>query len=95
VYGGDLEHPRYGLIVVVQAIRDIKADEELFTDYGYGDNGEEEAFEWYYDMKRDFDREIKEKAQAEARAELEKAEKAAKEKGKKGKKKKKKAKKEQ
>ncbi len=30
-----MEHPRYGLIQSVVAIRNITAGEELFVDYGY------------------------------------------------------------
>ena len=39
-------HPRYGPIMTVYAVRDIKRDEEIYVDYDYTEvdnfNGEEE-----------------------------------------------------
>ena len=49
---GNIEHPRFGAIVTVWAIKDIKAGEEIFLNYGYNAKAEStrELFSWYADQ---------------------------------------------
>ena len=53
----EIEHPRWGLIQSVTAMRDLKAGEELFTYYGYGKNDFPSDFLWYHEAKLAIDRE--------------------------------------
>lgn len=48
----DTEHPRYGNIVGLLALRDIKAGEEIFVDYGYKLKAAPYDFPWYHEAKR-------------------------------------------
>ncbi|XP_059087629.1 uncharacterized protein LOC131884018 [Tigriopus californicus] len=48
----DTEHPRYGNVVGLLALRDIKAGEEIFVDYGYKANLAPYDFPWYHEAKR-------------------------------------------
>ena len=52
-----IEHPRWGLIQSVKLTRDIKAGEELFTDYGYGHSPFPTDFPWYWETKLALDKE--------------------------------------
>lgn len=48
-----LDHPRFGLIMSVIALRNVKRDEELCTSYGYSDY--EPAFDWYFKLKKQYE----------------------------------------
>ena len=52
-----MEHPRWGLIQSLIATRQIKAGEELYTNYGYSYT-DEVPFDvpWYWELKRDMDK---------------------------------------
>ena len=52
-----MEHPRWGLISSVTTLRDMKAGEELFTFYGYGQNDFPADFPWYFEAKLALERE--------------------------------------
>jgi hypothetical protein len=49
----EVEHPRWGLIQSVTALKDIKAGQEVFTYYGYGSYPSKfpADFPWYFDTK--------------------------------------------
>lgn len=68
---GDFDHPVYGLIQGVHAIKDIPAGTELFTDYGYGANAEfPHDFPWYHAAKKEYLKEMEildKKAEEEAK----------------------------
>jgi hypothetical protein len=51
-----MEHPRFGIIMSVRTYKAVKAGEELFVDYGYGDAPAEfpADFLWYHEAKREF-----------------------------------------
>jgi hypothetical protein len=61
----EIEHPRWGLIQSVTATTDIKAGQEVFTNYGYNRPGPFPLdFPWYFDAKTDLERlEAEEKQQ--------------------------------
>ena len=54
---GMIEHPRWGLIGAVNAKRDIKAGEELFTKYKYDRRPVPCDFPWYWEAKLALDKE--------------------------------------
>ena len=50
-YFGFMEHPRFGSIVTVVALKNIKAGEEIFLDYGYAkDNSTRKSVAWYVEQ---------------------------------------------
>ena len=55
------EHPRYGCIDCVRAIKDIKAGEELFTDYGYQIADFPSDHLWYHAAKEQYLAELERK----------------------------------
>ncbi len=57
-----MEHPRWGLIQGVHALRDIAAGEEVFVDYGYKVADFPSDFKWYHQAKKAMLREQKEEA---------------------------------
>ena len=60
----ETDHPVWGMIQSVTPLSDIQADTELFTNYGYGKQGEFPSdFPWYYETKLLIEREerLKEK----------------------------------
>eukprot|EP00094_Tigriopus_californicus_P003549 TCALIF_03414-PA protein Name:"Similar to setd7 Histone-lysine N-methyltransferase SETD7 (Halocynthia roretzi)" AED:0.32 eAED:0.39 QI:0/0/0/0.5/1/1/2/0/799 len=72
---GDFDHPVYGLIQGVHAIKDIPAGSELFTDYGYGAGaGFPHDFPWYHAAKKEYLKEMEildKKAEEEEKKRLE------------------------
>ena len=46
----EAEHPRWGLIMSVTALRDIQAGDELFADYGYEKMAAPNDFPWYWQL---------------------------------------------
>ena len=69
----EIEHPRFGLIQSVTALRDIKAGEELFTNYGYAKMDFPDDFPWYWETKMALERE--ERLEEEAKKKLKEAKK--------------------
>ena len=61
----ETEHPRWGMIQSVITTRDIKAGEELFTDYGYKFSPFPDDYPWYWDTKLVLDKEERMKKEAE------------------------------
>ena len=53
----ETEHPRWGLIQSVTPTRNIKAGEELFTNYGYKSADFPDDFPWYWETKLAIERE--------------------------------------
>ena len=47
---GIMNHPRFGLVQCIRSIRDIEPGEEIFVDYGYGDEEEDWHPNWYKNM---------------------------------------------
>lgn len=80
----EIEHPRYGLIQSVTVLRDMKAGEELFTNYGYGKSDFPADFLWYWETKMALERE--ERLEAELKEEKKKKQKKEQKKKKKSKK---------
>ena len=80
----EIEHPRYGLIQSVTVLRDMKAGEELFTNYGYGKSDFPADFLWYWETKMALERE--ERLEAELKEEKKKMQKKEQKKKKKSKK---------
>ena len=65
-----MEHPRWGLISSVVASKDIKAGEELYTNYGYRKAAEFPAdFPWYWELKRNIEKEERLEAKSKPRTE--------------------------
>ena len=62
------EHPRWGSIMCVESQRPIKAGEELYTYYGYGQAEPPNDFPCYFDLKKKIDEEEKEKKRQEEEA---------------------------
>ena len=57
----EIEHPRWGLIQSVTPFKDLKAGEELFTNYGYDRNGEQPGdfphdYPWYWESRQKYKR---------------------------------------
>ena len=55
-YFHDVEHPRFGLIPAITAMREVEAGEELLIDYGYSDlheNFTDSNHYWYYQAKKE------------------------------------------
>ena len=49
----NIEHPRWGAIMGVSTTTNVKAGEEIFTNYGYPRKlPMPEDFPWYWDMKK-------------------------------------------
>ena len=53
----NIEHPRWGATQSVTTTKAVKAGQELFTFYGYGPHELPADFPWYWDMKRQVDKE--------------------------------------
>lgn len=68
------EHPRYGLIIAVKAIKDIKKGQEIFVDYGYQKAPFPADFLWYHEAKEKYlqELELKRKDEKFARCEADK-----------------------
>ena len=45
----EIEHPRWGIIQSVTPLYDLKAGNELFTNYGYGKADFPNDFPWYWE----------------------------------------------
>ena len=56
---GNMNHPRFGLIICIRSIRVIEPGEEIFVDYGYGVEEEDWHPNWYknmlWDRNKDYD----------------------------------------
>ena len=76
----EMEHPRWGLIQSVTAMRDLKAGEELFTFYGYGKNDFPADFPWYFEAKLALEREERLIKETKAKEENNKSKKKSKKK---------------
>ena len=74
----EMEHPRWGLISSVTTMRDMKAGEELFTFYGYGQNDFPADFPWYFEAKLALEREERIVKEAEEKSKKIKAKKSKK-----------------
>jgi hypothetical protein len=48
------DHPRFGFIISIFALRDIDQDEEIFTHYGY--QVKSPALDWYFELKEKFEK---------------------------------------
>ena len=57
----ETEHPRWGLIQSVVPTKALSAHTELFTYYGYGDEGGlfPEDFPWYFELKKNLQDKMK------------------------------------
>mgnify|MGYP001160223486 FL=1 len=49
---GEIEHPRWGVIQGVGTMKPIKAGEEIFTHYGYKEEGFPADYPWYHEAHR-------------------------------------------
>ena len=49
-----IDHPRFGFITGIAALRNVSKDEEIFVHYGY--QVERPEFKWYFDLKEKFDK---------------------------------------
>merc|ERR1712080_501471 len=52
-----MDHPRWGAIQGVVTTKDVKAGEELFTHYGYEPDDFPNDFPWYWELKRNIEKE--------------------------------------
>ena len=53
-----MEHPRWGAIQGVVTTKNVKAGDELFTYYGYGEcDTIPSDFPWYWELKRQIEKE--------------------------------------
>ena len=52
-----MEHPRWGAVQGVVTTKEVKAGEELFTYYGYVKSNMPSDFPWYWELKRQVEKE--------------------------------------
>jgi hypothetical protein len=63
-----MEHPRFGFIMSIRTFKPVKAGEEFFVDYGYGDDGPGEFptdFLWYHEAKKEYREEQRKRKEEE------------------------------
>ena len=48
----EMNHPRFGLVKCLRSIRDIEVGEEVYVDYGYGEEEEDWHPSWYKNILR-------------------------------------------
>ena len=49
----DMNHPRFGSVICIRSTRDIEIGEEIYVDYGYGEDEEDWHPKWYKDILRE------------------------------------------
>ena len=56
---GEMNHPRFGLVRCIRSTRDIEPGEEIYVDYGYGEEEEDWQPNWYknilWERNEDYD----------------------------------------
>ena len=68
----EIEHPRWGILQSVTPLLDLKAGDELFTNYGYGQFQFPADFPWYWETKMALERQERIEREGKERVEKEK-----------------------